>query len=163
MMPDTKIERLVVGDEDRLRRIRLRALRDAPDAFETTFEAASGQPLESWRQQLETPATICRRRRRSRRRHGAGCPAGRPRGHGRLDLDVGMLLKPATESPGIGPDRLAVVGWARSEGFQLTGPGGDRGKTRPRWQFPRASGFYSDRPCRLGWPRSAGTIFAKSS
>jgi hypothetical protein len=52
-MSDTKIERLFVGGEDRLRRIRLRALRDAPDAF----ESASRWPLESWRQQLETLTT----------------------------------------------------------------------------------------------------------
>jgi ribosomal protein S18 acetylase RimI-like enzyme len=115
-MPDTKIERLFVGDEDRLRRIRLRALRDAPDAFETTFEAASGQPLESWRQQLETLATFVA--------VADGLDVGMVRGarqdgrHETADL-ISMWVAPEARHRSLGSALIvAVVGWARSEGFQ---------------------------------------------
>ncbi len=57
-MRGIKIERLSVGDEDRLCTIRLRALRDAPEAFATTFADAHARPIESWREQLESLATF---------------------------------------------------------------------------------------------------------
>ena len=52
------IEHLSAGDGERLRAIRLRALRDAPDAFGTTLEEAAAQPPESWDRQLEQLATF---------------------------------------------------------------------------------------------------------
>ncbi len=47
-----RIEPLGIGDEERLRSIRLRALHDSPDAFGTTAEEATALPPESWTEQL---------------------------------------------------------------------------------------------------------------
>jgi hypothetical protein len=42
-----RIERLTVDEGLRLRTIRLRALRDSPEAFGATFEEANARPEES--------------------------------------------------------------------------------------------------------------------
>jgi ribosomal protein S18 acetylase RimI-like enzyme len=115
-MPDTTIERLFVGDEDRLRRIRLRALRDAPEAFETTFEEASSRPFESWRQQLETLTTFVA--------VADGLDVGLARGarhDGRSDTAelISMWVAPEGRRRSLGSALIdAVADWARSEGFQ---------------------------------------------
>jgi ribosomal protein S18 acetylase RimI-like enzyme len=115
-MPDTKLERLVVGDEDRLRRIRLRALRDAPDAFETTFEAASARPFESWRQQLETLTKFVA--------VANGLDVGMARGarhDGHEDTAelISLWVAPAARRRCVGSALIeAVANWARAERFQ---------------------------------------------
>lgn len=53
-----KIVRLHPDEGERLRSIRLRALRDAPDAFGSTLEETAVRPPESWRQQLTDLATF---------------------------------------------------------------------------------------------------------
>jgi GNAT superfamily N-acetyltransferase len=127
-MPDTQIERLFVGDEDRLRQIRLRALRDAPDAFGTTFETASAWPFESWRQQLETLTTFVA--------VAAGLDVGMARGarhdchegKGGHDRKVGheetaelisMWVAPDARRRSVGSALVAAVAdWARAERYQ---------------------------------------------
>ena len=52
------VERLHPGDEARLRAIRLRALKDAPHAFDTTLEEARRWPADRWQQQLRILATF---------------------------------------------------------------------------------------------------------
>jgi len=52
------IQTLSVGDEERLRTIRLAALRDAPDAFLSTFEDVSQWPLSGWTSQLQSLHTL---------------------------------------------------------------------------------------------------------
>jgi GNAT superfamily N-acetyltransferase len=47
-----RFEQLTQDEGPRLRSIRLRALKDAPDAFGTTFEEASANPAEAWTKQL---------------------------------------------------------------------------------------------------------------
>ncbi len=51
------IERLRPDDWQRFRRLRLSALRDAPDAFWTTYEQSLAQPESFWRDRLGTPRT----------------------------------------------------------------------------------------------------------
>lgn len=53
-----KIERLSSPEWDRLKRIRLAALRDAPHAFSTTLEVAQGWPDDVWRQQVKDLPTF---------------------------------------------------------------------------------------------------------
>ena len=53
-----KVEPLDPHEARRLRALRLRALRDAPDAFETTFESAAAWTDDSWAQQLATLPTF---------------------------------------------------------------------------------------------------------
>jgi GNAT superfamily N-acetyltransferase len=53
-----EIERLLAGEETRLRTIRLRALRDAPDAFGSTAAEEAARPPESWKEQLSAFPTF---------------------------------------------------------------------------------------------------------
>jgi hypothetical protein len=52
------IGRLTLRDGERLRALRLRSLRDAPDAFGTTVEEAATWPAETWNHQLAQLATF---------------------------------------------------------------------------------------------------------
>ncbi len=49
------IERLLPGDWQRFRRLRLDALKDSPDAFWTTYEESLAQPEDFWRNRLQVP------------------------------------------------------------------------------------------------------------
>ena len=52
------IQRLSLDECARLRAIRLIALQDAPQAFETTFQTAVAFPPESWQRQLQNLPTF---------------------------------------------------------------------------------------------------------
>ena len=100
------IERLIAGDGQRLRAIRLRALRDAPDAFGTTVEEAAAEPLESWERQLQQVDAYVAT--------AGGCDLGLARGarHDRWS-DTGYLLSmwvaPEVRRQGIGADLVQAV------------------------------------------------------
>ena len=107
------IERLSAGDGERLRSIRLRALRDAPDAFGTTLAEAEAEPRERWDAQLKQGATFVA--------VAGGCDMGLARGshHDHLS-DTGYLLSmwvaPEARRQGIAQGLIdAVVDWARTE------------------------------------------------
>jgi GNAT superfamily N-acetyltransferase len=110
----TTIERLNVGEGDRWRSIRLRALRDAPYAFGTTFAEASAWPSSRWEQQVAEFATFVA--------VAGGSDVGVARGAGHLTrLDVreliGMWVAPSARRQAIGSSLIdAVAVWARSEG-----------------------------------------------
>jgi len=55
---DLKIEELRTDEAERLAEIRLRALRDTPDAFDSTYEENCARPPESWTEQLTTMPTF---------------------------------------------------------------------------------------------------------
>ena len=50
------VRRIEIGEVELYRHIRLAALKDAPDAFATTYEAAVARTDESWRKQAEVAA-----------------------------------------------------------------------------------------------------------
>jgi ribosomal protein S18 acetylase RimI-like enzyme len=52
------VERLGLGEWRRLRDLRLRALRDAPDAFSATIDEALSRSPESWSKQLDMPTFV---------------------------------------------------------------------------------------------------------
>lgn len=52
------IQRLSIDEGLRLRRLRLRALADAPDAFGSTYAEAAARPMATWSQQIEAIATF---------------------------------------------------------------------------------------------------------
>jgi hypothetical protein len=54
----TTVQRLNVGEGDRWRRIRLRALQEAPHAFGITFAEASAWPSSRWEQQVAATALV---------------------------------------------------------------------------------------------------------
>ena len=111
-----RIERLAADDGPRLRAIRLRALRDAPDAFATTVDEAAGWPRDRWSEQtarfIHFVAVV----------GGAdvGLVRGAPDAH---SSDAAWLLSmwvaPELRGEGIAPALVdAVVAWARSRGFR---------------------------------------------
>jgi GNAT superfamily N-acetyltransferase len=109
------IERLAAGAGDRLRAIRLRALKDAPEAFGSTFAEAVSRPPESWERQLEQLATFVATSR--------GCDLGLVRGafHDQMK-DTGYLISmwvaPEARRLGVGSDLVdAVSEWARTQGL----------------------------------------------
>jgi ribosomal protein S18 acetylase RimI-like enzyme len=115
-MEITKIERLRPGDGNRLRAIRLRALRDAPEAFATTFEEANGWPFETWERQLEQLPTFVA--------VTGNLDVGMVRGARQDQQDdtaylISMWVAAEARRLGVGSALIdAVVGWARGEGFQ---------------------------------------------
>ena len=57
-MPDFTIQRLSPDEGPRLREIRLRSLKDAPDAFSSSWEEVSQWPAERWTTQLKEMTTL---------------------------------------------------------------------------------------------------------
>ena len=53
-----EIQRLTTEETERLRELRLRSLRDAPDAFAARLDVTAARPHESWVQQLRDLATF---------------------------------------------------------------------------------------------------------
>jgi GNAT superfamily N-acetyltransferase len=105
---------LTVADADRLRAIRLRSLRDAPEAFSATFAESAARSTEAWQRQLRELATFIA--------VADGQDVGVVRGgpHDRFP-DAAHLLSlwvaPEARRQGIGLALVdAVIEWARSEG-----------------------------------------------
>jgi GNAT superfamily N-acetyltransferase len=107
------IERLYVGAEARLREIRLRALKDAPDAFASTFDDAASRPPENWERQLEQLATFVAT--------SGGCDLGLVRGayHDHIKERgylISMWVAPEARRRGVGSDLVdAVIEWAKGQ------------------------------------------------
>lgn len=55
---DVMIEQLRPHEADRLREIRLRALKESPDAFYRTYEEESEYPADRWAESLKNPALV---------------------------------------------------------------------------------------------------------
>ncbi len=111
-----EIQRLTAEEGPRLRTIRLRALRNAPDAFGSTFAEWENRPPEVWSKQLSgTIATFVA--------VVGDSDIGLVRGA--ADRNVGdkawlisMWVAPEARGRGVGEALIdAVVDWARSEGF----------------------------------------------
>ena len=108
-------QRLMPDEGERLRAIRLCSLRDAPNAFSSTFEETAARPRESCRKQLEELATFVAVR--------DGVDVGIVRGaefEGKPDAAIllSMWVAPEVRGKGVGEALIdAVVDWARSEGF----------------------------------------------
>jgi len=109
-----EIQRLSAVEGTRLRAIRLRALRDAPDAFGTTFEEAAAFPAETWAAQIEALATFIA--------VGEGADVGMVRGapdEQRSDVSwlISMWVAPEVRGQGAGEALIAALAqWARSRG-----------------------------------------------
>ena len=110
------IEPLRAGAGERMRAIRLRALGDSPEAFETTFEEAAVRPTESWNLELERLDTFVAT--------ADGCDVGLVRSmeHDQF-RDAGYLMSmwvaPEARRLGIGSALVdTVVHWARARGLK---------------------------------------------
>ncbi|WP_394841146.1 GNAT family N-acetyltransferase [Pendulispora brunnea] len=111
-----EIHRLTADEGPRLRAVRLRALRDAPDAFGTTFEEANAWRAETWTSQLEKLATFVAAR--------DGMDIGLARGAPHDDVEdaailLSMWVAPEARGQGVGDALVgAVAAWARAQGFR---------------------------------------------
>jgi len=110
-----KIKRLDVGDGERLRAIRLRALRDTPDAFETTVEEAAARPFDSWDRQLDQLETFVA----TEGGRDVGLVRGMRHDHfGDAGYLISMWVAPEARRQGIGSALIdAVALWAKTQGF----------------------------------------------
>ena len=110
-----KIQRLTIEDIERLRDIRLRALRSDPDAFGSTFEETAQRPPENWRQQLIDLATFVAVL--------DDVDVGMVRGVAleedpRQAVLISMWVAPEARRHGAGKALVeALVKWAQNEGF----------------------------------------------
>ena len=109
-----RLEPLTPDEGPRLLAIRLRALRDSPDAFSTTLEEAAARPAESWSQQLlELPTLVA---------VSNGLDVGMVRcARDRTSTETGWLISmwvaPEVRRKGVGGALVdAVIDWARSSG-----------------------------------------------
>jgi len=106
------IERLTASEGERLRAVRLHALREAPDAFGTTLEEAEALSSESWCDQLNTMATFVA--------NAGDRDVGLVRGTRHDEIhDAGYLISmwvaPEARRDGIGSALVdAVIDWART-------------------------------------------------
>lgn len=109
------IERLTTSEGARLRTIRLRALRDAPDMFGSTYEETEARPAESFAQQLEDLATFVA--------VDDGRDVGLVRGGPHESLAdaaylISMWVEPEARGQGVGIALIeAVVRWATHDGY----------------------------------------------
>ncbi|PCC73064.1 Ribosomal protein S18 acetylase RimI [Nannocystis exedens] len=110
------IVRLGPQDGDRLRTLRLEALRDAPDAFGGTLEDAATRPADDWRRQLVDLATFFAVE--EGRDVGMARAARHPSEPGTGEL-LSMWVAPAARGHGVGDALIAaIVDWARGEGLR---------------------------------------------
>ena len=106
------IERLAADDGARLREIRLRALRDAPEAFARTLEQATAWPLDTWNEQTARFANFVAVVDHSDVGLIRGALDANERDTGWL---LSMWVAPELRGAGIAPALVeAVVDWARS-------------------------------------------------
>jgi GNAT superfamily N-acetyltransferase len=132
------LRRAVLGDEPILRELRLQALREAPDAFGSTYERELARSTSDWRQWLTPGATfLCLEPAGAR-----GMVAGL-----RDEIDpavvhlMAMWVHPAIRGSGAADDLVAaVLAWAESEGAGLVRLKVIQGNGRAR-RFYERTGF----------------------
>lgn len=110
-----EIQRLTLDEVERLRAIRLAALQDAPQAFETTFQMAVTLSSESWLQQLQALPTFVA----VINNVDSGMVRGAPHSDNATWADlISLWVAPQARRLGVGQALIdAVVGWARSEEY----------------------------------------------
>ena len=111
--PRVSIRRVGPEDWEVVRDLRLRALRDAPAAFESTYEGEQGRSEEEWRAWLTRPTGVTVVATLN------GQPAGLAGGYveeaGHVEL-VSMWVTPSARGSGIADALVAdVVHWARMQ------------------------------------------------
>ncbi|MHB9150963.1 MAG: GNAT family N-acetyltransferase [Thermoleophilia bacterium] len=110
------IERLDVRDGARLRSIRLRALRDAPDAFGTTWEEAAALHQEDYDRQLDLLATFVATVDGRDKGLVRGAPDDDLEGSGYL---ISLWVAPEARGQGVGSALVdAVTRWAEACGLR---------------------------------------------
>lgn len=110
------VVRLDPADAQRFRDLRLRSLRDAPDAFGSTYESVVARPLSDWPQMLDEIATFVASK------DGRDCGLVRcAPDHTREDSAwlISMWVAPEARRMGVGDGLVeAVVRFAGSAGYE---------------------------------------------
>jgi ribosomal protein S18 acetylase RimI-like enzyme len=109
---DIAIQRVFPDDWPLFARARLAALRDAPHAFATKYEAWANAPEDQWRMRLITvPANWVA----LRGEEALGVIAGSLPEPDRADL-MSMWVSPSARGQGVGDQLVTtMLGWARSQ------------------------------------------------
>ncbi|MGH9003336.1 MAG: GNAT family N-acetyltransferase [Acidimicrobiia bacterium] len=110
-----RVRRLTPDDTDILRDVRLRALRDAPDAFWATYDREAAYSADDWRRWLSTAALFVAE-------DGTGAPAAGmaggladPRNPG-VALLISMWVDPGHRGTGLADGLVAAVtDWAAAK------------------------------------------------
>ena len=109
-----EITRLSGSEWERLKRIRLAALQDAPVAFGSTLEAAQGWVDDVWRQQVEDLPTFIARIDGI----DVGIARGMSNGSNSDAYLISMWVSPTERGKRVGEQLVeAVMKWARDAGF----------------------------------------------
>jgi ribosomal protein S18 acetylase RimI-like enzyme len=108
------VRRAIEGDEPLLRELRLHAMRDAPDAFGSTYEREAARTVEDWRRWLSPGVTFLLEDAVGVR----GLIAGM---HDATDAAIvhlmAMWVHPAARGTGAGDALVAaVIAWAEATG-----------------------------------------------
>lgn len=112
------IERLGPGEWRRARAVRMRALRDSPDAFWAIADQEAATTAAEWRRRLGRPdaATFAA----SRDGADVGLAVGAP--HYRHEVDAGLYglwVAPQARGTGVGEALVSsVIAWARAAGYR---------------------------------------------
>lgn len=115
-MRDIEIVPLAPGEGERLRDIRLRALRDAPDAFASTHERESGYEPARWTARLESPES--RWWVATAGDGDVGLVCGRAEDEHRVHL-LSLWVAPGARGGGVGSRLVdAVTAWAKERGAE---------------------------------------------
>lgn len=111
-----EVYRLTESEGERLRAIRLRSLRDAPDAFGSTYEENAERSTSDWNEQVGTLPTFVAVKDGS----DVGMVRGAP-DHTRADIGwlISMWIAPEARGQGAGDLLIGVViEWARDSGLR---------------------------------------------
>ena len=114
-MTGVRIVRLTADEADRLRRIRLAALTEAPEAFGSSYAETAARPLATWHKQLIDLATFLAVRDGRDIGMVRGAPSSEEPSAAEL---LSMWVEPSERGRGVGEALVrAVETWARDEGF----------------------------------------------
>jgi len=112
------VERMGPGGWERVRAVRLRALRDAPDAFGTTLAEDEARPAPEWRLRLEDPDGATFVAAEGGRDVGLVVGQAYDGEDGAAGL-FAMWVAPEARGRGLGGALVdAVVAWARAGGYR---------------------------------------------